>query len=153
MKICFQNNISIRILNQMALEFFHNSSGTPLLSALLSKFQQKKFMNIKESAMYLHILHLSIFQKSRQQRNSFIISLRIPIENLLSEAIRTWFYLSQKVLFELVIFDQSSTSEFPDFSVKHFFLIPAHSLRFCCIHFFEVLLMLTKYGLALPVLE
>ena len=151
MKICFQTNISIRILNQMALEFFHNSSGTPLLSALLSKFQQKKFMNTYQRKCYLHILHLSIFQRSRQQRNSFTIPVRILIENLLSEAIRTWFYLSQKVLFELVILDQSSTSEFPDLFVKHFFLIPAHSLRFCCIHFFEVLLMLTKYGLALPI--
>ena len=63
MKICFQTNISIRILNQMALEFFHNSSGTPLLSALLSKFQQKKFMNIKESAIWIFCIYL-FFRKA-----------------------------------------------------------------------------------------
>ena len=47
----------------MALEFFRNYSGTPLLSALLSKFQQKKFMNIKESAICIFCIYL-FFRKA-----------------------------------------------------------------------------------------
>ena len=99
--------------------------------------------------MITDLSHLVVSQQHVVSRLQLILSLvqllhQNDMINKMFQSKLAQSHLSEQVLLQLVILDQSPPPELPHFVVKSVLLSPHQSLRLLSIHLFEVLFVLEQ---------